>query len=149
MLLLSTDSDVKLSEYNDALIMFDSELPGLSDEVLLKHPNRWFVGSAHGCSCGFRHIGTGMFNLGFVEPETWYEEEPEDIEATLRCIKIIRTLIDSGAKVDCIDVWTNDENTSKHTITKTVSLGDMNNKQFRFFENHHFVFSSKLNPAVQ
>ena len=69
MILLSTDSEADLSLYNDKLIEFTSELPGLAEEALLNHPKKWFVGSQHGCSCGFRHLYVTSVELGFGVPE--------------------------------------------------------------------------------
>lgn len=140
MLLLSTDADEDLSRRNDDLVSFSDELPELAERKLLAHPNQWFVGSRDGCSCGFRHLYVGSVELGCGEPEDWFLEEPEDIEATLRLIAIVRELSDKGAKVDCIDAWAHSSDSACLAGTIDVDLSNMNDKAFRFFENHRFVF---------
>ena len=145
MLLLSTDLNVNLSEHNDALISFTQELPGLPEEVLIEHHYKWFVGSAHGCSCGFRHLYITSVVLGFGEPEDWFKEEPDDIKATLKFIEIIRELVESGAQVDCIDAWASDEKNLNHAGTVEINLNSIKNEEFRFFESHRFVFTTEPN----
>ena len=55
-------------------------------------------------------------------------------------VKIIRQLINQGHKVDCIDTW---YGAARDDITEiNVKLKDVDDDEFRFFENHHFVFDS-------
>lgn len=140
MLLLSTDAAEDLSLRNDDLVSFSNRLPALAEQKLLSHPRQWFVGSRDGCSCGFRHLYVGSVELGFGEPEDWFPEEPEDIEATLRLIAIVRALLDAGAKVDCIDAWAHSSDSACLAGTIDVDLSTVSDKSFRFFESHRFVF---------
>jgi hypothetical protein len=142
MLLLGTDSNSDLTAHNCELISFHRALPGLKEEELLKYPEKWFVASKSGCSCSFRHLYVGSVELGFGEPEDWYPEEPEDIEATLIFIGIIRKLVSSGAGVECIDAWSHSNELATLSCVE-VNLADVSNSQFRFFENHKFFFISK------
>lgn len=146
MLLLSTDTAEDLSLRNDDLVSFSNELPLLAERTLLAHPNQWFVGSRGGCSCGFRHLHVSSVALGFGEPEDWFPEEPEDIEATLRLVAIVRELTEEGVKVDCIDAWGHSSDSASLAGTIDVDLSNMNDKAFRFFESHRFVFFAKMSP---
>jgi hypothetical protein len=80
--------------------------------------------------------------LGFVEPVDWYAEEPDEIEATKVFYDVMTGLISSGNKVDCIQIWFG---TKKDQIKRrAVDLSSISKEAFRFFENHHFVFSQVL-----
>ena len=140
ILLLSTDSATNLSENNNDLVSFSRDLPGLAEESLLEHPHKWFVGSRSGCSCGFRHLYVASVDLGFGEPVDWYEEEIEDIEATKKFIATIRALSTQGAKIDCIDAWDNNNTVATLNGTEEILLSQLLDTEFRFFENHRFVF---------
>jgi hypothetical protein len=79
--------------------------------------------------------------LGFGEPVDWYEEGEDEIAATLLFINFIRQISKLGFQVDCIDTW---EGTGREDIIETsVNLNDIADNQFRFFENHHFVFDGE------
>lgn len=143
MLLLSTDSKEDLALHNSELISFDRELPGLKEESLLTLPEKWFVGSKSGCSCSFRHLYVGSVELGFGEPEDWLPEAPEEIDATLSFISIIRKMVMHGAKVECIDAWSHDGENTNLDGSIEVNLSEIANSQFRFFENHRFSFITK------
>ena len=143
MILLSTDSATDLSEKNDDLVIFSSELPGLAEEEFLEHKHKWFVGSRNSCSCGFRHLYVDSVDLGFGEPVDWYPEEPEDIKATKEFIAIVRKLSAQGVKVDCIDAWDNNNSTATLNGTVEIPLPQMLDPEFRFFENHRFVFKTE------
>ena len=145
MLLIGTDSPEELSVHNDRLVSFSRELPGLPEESLLTLPYKWYLGSVHGCSCGFRHLCTESVSLGFGEPEDWYPEEPENIEATLKVIAIIRTLVGQGANVECIDAWCHTRDSPRVTTTIDVNLAGVADGAFRFFEDHRFVFTADPN----
>ncbi len=140
MLLLATDSTEDLSAYNNSYIMFSRELPGLSEERLLNYPQKWFVGSRHGCSCGFRHLAVDSVELGFGEPVDWYEEESEDIEATLGFVRIIKGLVERGASVECIDTWQHENTPSQLSGTIEVNFSEITDRAFRFYENHRINF---------
>jgi hypothetical protein len=96
------------------------------------------VGSKSVCSCTFRHLFST--ELGFREPVDWFEEDEDEIEATLLFIKIVRRLIDQGYQVDCLDAW---YGVAKEDITEMkVNLENLDDEQFRFFENQHFIFNN-------
>jgi hypothetical protein len=140
ILFLSTDSTAELSTCNSSLLQFSRELPDQAEVALLEHPQKWFVGSRSGCSCDFRHLTVESVELGFDEPVDWYPEEPEAIEATLAFIKAIRPLVDQGARVDCIDTWNHDDEFANLAGTTRVDLSRVDDRAFRFYENHRFVF---------
>ena len=137
---LSTDSDQDLSSRNSDLVRFKKEPipePYLSK---LRYPNQWYVGSKTGCSCTFRHLYS--VELGFSEPVEWCEEDEYEIAATLTFIKVIRQIFKQGLKADCVDTW---EGTQPgEMIEISVNLDDIGDEQFRFFENHHFLFESRV-----
>jgi hypothetical protein len=148
-LILSTDAAEDLAAHNDDLVSFSRELPGLPEERLLEHTRRWFVGSRHGCSCGFRHLHVSSVELGFGEPVDWYHEEAEDVAATLRFIAIVRALVASGARVDCIDAWNHGEDPVALAGIVAVDLAIVSDRAFRFMENHRFVFVLPSAAAAQ
>jgi hypothetical protein len=77
-------------------------------------------------------------DLGFSEPVDWYKEDDDEVVATMLFIKVVRVLIQRGHKVDCIDAW---HGAARGDIEEMqVSLDELNDTQFRFFENHHFRF---------
>ena len=141
MVLLSTDSPADLAVHDDDLIAFSRALPGLPEEALLAHPQRWFVGSRSRCSCGFRHLHPSSVELGFAEPVDWFPEQAEDVEATLRFIAVVRELVAQGAHVDCVDAWTSDAR-SDLAGTVEVALSRVSDRAFRFMESHRFVFAA-------
>ena len=106
MAMLSTTSLRDLTAFNTPLLQMSSELPGRPEEVFLQHPQRWFVGSQYGCSCGFRHQTS--IELGFAPHEEWMPEDDCDMEATLELVAMLRALIAEGAQVDCVDSWAED-----------------------------------------
>ncbi len=139
VLLLSTSSDKDLALFNNELVRFTRELPKIADVASLKNNHKWYIGSQSGCSCTFRHLYS--IELGFGEPVDWYPEEPEDIEATNQLIVIIRELVEAGESVDCIDAWEHQNMCPVTGSEMQVNLSDVKNEEFRFFENHHFVFN--------
>lgn len=140
VLLLSTTSAEDLTVHNGELVRFMKDLPQIAEVADLSYPNRWYIGSRSGCSCSFRHLHT--IELGFGEPVAWYKEEPEDIEATIQVIQIIRELVVKGESVDCIDAWEHQEMYPVAKARLNVDLSSISNREFRFFENHHFTFGS-------
>ena len=133
---LSTDSSQDLAGENSELLRFEKESIAEPFRSMLRNEHQWYVGSQSGCSCTFRHLFS--IELGFGEPVDWYEEDEIEIAATLSFIKIIRRLVESGQRVDCIDAW--NDATQDDILERVVNLKNMDDKQFRFFENHHFVF---------
>lgn len=141
MLLLGTDATEDLSARNTELMTFSKELPGLPEEQCLELSQKWYVGSAHGCSCGFRHLYIGSVELGFGVPEEWYPEAPEDLEATSQFVEVVKSLLAAGHRVECIDAWCHGSGSAKLAATVQVNLREVAGEAFRFFENHRFVFS--------
>ncbi len=142
VVVLSTDSPVDLSRRNDRLLAFSRELPARVNTGELAYGNRWFVGSAAGCSCAFRHLYVDSVELGFGEPVDWFPEEADDVAATRTFAGTIRALVEGGAHVDCIDAWDDGDTTRALAGTIDVDLAQVSDAQFRFFENHRFVFRS-------
>ena len=145
-LILSTTSDRDLTVSNNQAVIFSRCLPEIPQVSELKHAHKWLVGSRSGCSCSFRHLYS--VDLGFSEPVDWYVEDQEDIDATLQVIAIIRELVANGESVDCIDAW-GDPPGLVHATELTVDLKRVSDRQFRFFENHHFVFTDAPPNAVR
>jgi hypothetical protein len=133
---LSTNSDQDLSLDNSDLVHFKREPIPEAYQPILKYQYQWYVGSKSGCSCTFRHL----FNvdLGFGAPVNWYQEDEDEIAATSSFIKFIRKIVNEGYRVDCLDIW---EGAAPESIQlKVVDLGEVPDEQFRFFDNHHFLF---------
>lgn len=138
VLLLSTTSDDDLTIYNNALVHFSRALPQCAAVSELKYKNMWYIGSKSGCSCAFRHLYS--VELGFGKPVDWYKEEPDEIEATLQVIRLVRALLAKGHNVDCIDIWEHHEMSPGPKGKLNVNLSSIKDSEFRFFENHHFTF---------
>ena len=142
--LLSTTSETDLSINNNELVKFSTELPGIPEENYLGFKNRWYIGSKSGCSCDFRHLCSGSIELGFGEPEDWYDEDANDIEATHQVIALIRKLVESGEFVDCIDAWAHGQKEAEPLSGNIeVNLAAIKDSEFRFFEYYRFTFSNK------
>ncbi len=139
-LLLSTTSPEDLTVRNTQLVRFTKELPQIAEAAALTYEHKWYVGSKSGCSCSFRHLYS--IELGFGEPVEWYKEEPEDIDATLQVIQLIREVVARGESVDCVDAWPSQEMQPAAIRKLNVDLSSIKNSEFRFFENHHFTFSN-------
>lgn len=136
IVLLSTTSTQDLTAFNTPLLTFEhnaSELEGVQD---LAYPQRWYVASRTGCSCGFRHLYS--VELGFGEPVDWYPEEEDDIKATKEFIALVRGIIATGHRLDCVDDWEG-ENNMPH-LEMVVNLKTISDEAFRFFENYRFDF---------
>lgn len=144
IVLLGTTSGQDLARHNTKLLQFTRDIPSAGaatvEATALRHPHRWFVGSSAGCSCSFRHLCSVA--LGFGEPADWYPEDADDIQATLQFIRVVRALIAEGHAVECIDAWEHDEMLPNEHEERLVPLDSIRDSEFRFFENHHFVFSA-------
>lgn len=136
---LSTDSSQDLSSEDSDLLHFKQEVIEEPFRSILQNEHQWYVGSKSGCSCTFRHLYST--ELGFGEPVDWYPEEADEIAATLSIIEIIRQLVDQRYQVDCVDVWYGAAEDDINELQ--VNLNNMENEEFRFFENHHFIFTSQ------
>jgi len=139
-LILSTTTGDDLS-LNDAKgIKFSRPIPDRLATDALCYPNKWYVGSRTGCSCSFRHLYEP--DLGFGVPEDWSPEEASDIEATFAFIRLVRSLIAKGERVDCVDLWEGHGDEPRHPVSMKVHLSSIRDEEFRFIENHHFDFVS-------
>jgi len=137
-LYLSTDSQKDLTKHNSDLVRFE---PISNDDenhftMLLKNRNKWYVGSKSGCSCTFRHLKS--IELGFGEPEDWYREDQDEIDATKELFNLIDQLIFCEDQVDCISIWEGSD--PEDVVKMDVQLSLLSEVSFRFFENRHFVF---------
>lgn len=136
---IATNSEQDLECYNERQISFQKI--DKKDEItsLLENENKWFVGSPSSCSCAFRHLTS--YDLGFGEPEDWYPEDKEDLEATKKLYRVILKLIAEGYKVECVDAW---EGVKPEQIkTMDVEIDNISEKEFRLFENYLFKFKHK------
>ena len=136
-LLLSTTSNEDLSQLNCEEIRFNQKVPEHLPVDRLLYPSKWYVGSRTGCSCSFRHLYEP--DLGFGAPVDWFPEEQRDIEATHIFIRLVRSLLAKGEKVDCIDAW--EGNSEMPPTHLPVNLTQIRDEEFRFIENHHFDFA--------
>ena len=138
-LLLSTTSNDDLSRFNSEAIRFEQEIPDYVPPGALLYPNKWYVGSRTGCSCSFRHLYEP--ELGFGVPEDWFPEDESDIEATLTFVRLVRSWVSKGERVDCVDLWAgSDAEENAETPLMSVNLNQIQDEEFRFFENRHFDF---------
>lgn len=141
---VSTTSQRELTEFNTALVKFSRQLPGVPEESFLRYPSKWYLGSKDGCSCGFRHLDHGNEELGFSSPVEWWPEDQEDIDATLEVLSVFKTLLREGAKLDCVDAWTQDVEQEPSLVGEiVVNLGTLQEGCFRFFEGHRFEFAGE------
>lgn len=145
MTIISTTSERDLKEFNSVGVIFTKDMPGLPEERILKHQNKWFIESIHGCSCGFRHLMSCNFpDLGFSEPEEWFPEEQEDIEATLKLVNAFKQIISDGSKLDCIDAWAGNENIAPNISGQVeVNFRQLPDSEFRFIENYQHEFTNE------
>ena len=138
-LLLSTTSADDLSQFNSDGLSFAQATPDHLSFSDLLYPNKWYVGSRTGCSCAFRHLYEA--ELGFGLPVDWFPEEGTDFEATLKFIRLVRSLLSKGENVDCVDRWAgSDAEEGVDVPLLPVHLTQIRDEEFRFFENHHFDF---------
>jgi hypothetical protein len=137
-LILSTTSGDDLARFNDEGIRFDNSPPDHPSFSHLLYSNKWFIGSRTGCSCSFRHVHEP--EQGFGVPEEWFLENPADIEATLKLIRLVRSLIARGERVDCVDLWAGSDASPGTPPRMDVDLSRVRDEEFRFFENYHFDF---------
>ncbi len=136
-LYLSTSSAEDLTRYNSELLRF--RRPGSADEKwmgVLCHEHKWFVGSKSECSCTFRHFSTT--DLGFTEPQDWFPEDADNIQATAELHRVVCRLIAAGEQVDCLDTWYGVK--PDEIKEMVVAFGTVSEKTFLLFENHHLVF---------
>lgn len=138
MVYISTDSPVDLTDRNTELVRFAKVINLETDPCLsvLEFPNKWEVGSKSGCGCTFRHLYIESVELGFSEPEDWYQEEKDELDATLQLYKALNDILESGHHLDLVDRWEGAE--PDNITTVEVSLDEVSEAAFRMFENHKF-----------
>ena len=136
--IISTSSSEDLTQYNTELVRFSANLSDIPEKGKLRYPHQWYIGSKSGCSCTFRHLHSP--ELGFSAPVDWYEEVPDEIEATLQVVKVFRRLIEGGHALDCVDTWPQKEGLPADLEELEVDLRAIKDEEFRFIENHHFSF---------
>ncbi|MBC3920081.1 hypothetical protein H8L32_21620 [Undibacterium sp. CY18W] len=142
MTILSTTSDNDLSLANSELVQFVKNLPGIPEEKYLQFKNKWFLASKAGCSCDFRHLLAESVELGFGEPEEWFHEEKDSIEATRQISAQIRSLLQQNGAVDCVDTWAHGQVDAAELVGDLkVNFAEIKDSAFRFFENHRFCFT--------
>ena len=135
---MSTDFPGDLTQHNSILISFNKHFSDFEPEIrdLLLYKYLWYVGSKSGCSCTFRHLSS--VEIGFGKPVDWYPENSDAIKATRIFYNVALSLISSGNTIDCIEIWSG---TTKDQIKRLkVDLLTIKRDEFRFFENHHFIF---------
>jgi hypothetical protein len=135
---ISTDTPADLTERNSELVRFEKVTDPGSDPciALLGFPRQWYVGSKAGCSCSFRHLSSSAVELGFREPEDWYKEEQDEIDATHELYGALSDILSSGHQVDLLDRWWGTQPEDIRVLD--VSLDDVTERSFRMFENHKF-----------
>jgi hypothetical protein len=144
---ISTDSQQDLAERNSELVRFEKVTDTESDPCIsvLEFPNKWEVGSKSGCSCTFRHLYISSVQLGFSEPQDWYKEEKDELDATRELYQALKDILESGYQVDLVDRWEGAE--PENITTLDVSLHDVAETAFRMFENHKFrLKKEKIQP---
>ena len=145
-ILISTTTSSDLTQFNTPLVAFSKAPPNQSAASLLRHPNHWFLGSIYGCSCGFRHLDRDNEDLGFSEPQDWWPEEQEAIDATLEIHDIFSTLLAQGEQLDCVDCWTEDNEMEARSIhgVADINLREIPRACFRFLGGRHMRFSERI-----
>ena len=139
-LYLSTNSSADLTRYNSELLNFRRlDAAANAALIILRHRQRWYVGSKSECSCTFRHLQS--VELGFAEPVAWYPEDADGLRATAELYRVIARLVSEGHLVDCLDIW---EGADLQAVSEqVVNLEAVSETAFRLFENYHFVFIRK------
>ena len=143
---ISTDSPENMAERNSDLVRFERITDADSDRCtdLLDFPNKWYIGSQSICSCTFRQLSAT--ELGFGEPEDWYEEEQDDLDATGELYRTLNHILCSGYQLDLVDRW---EGSQPEDITiLDVSLDDVSERAFRMFEDYKFSLKKKYTQPV-
>ncbi|HMS54968.1 MAG TPA: hypothetical protein PKA27_06170 [Fimbriimonadaceae bacterium] len=100
----------------------------------LSFPNRWFLECRYGgCSCHFRNWDR-QNPPEFWEPQDWFEEDPEDVEATQAFYDLVVRLVGEGEKIDIVTVWTGEDVLHE----RTISLVEVSKAAFRFMDGFRF-----------
>ena len=139
MIYMSTDCADDLSERSSDLVRFGK--PSVQTyspcPSILKHKHKWFIGSKAECSCTFRHLCRDSVELGFGEPEDWFPEDQDEIDATRELYDILNAIVARGHQLELIDCWSGDEEKEAETIN--VPMTEVPSGHFRLFEGHLFA----------
>ena len=142
MLHMSTDCPDDLEAMSSAHVRF--ERPSVAgycpSPPILKHAEKWFIGSSTGCSCTFRHLSLGAQELGFGEPEDWFPEEQDEIDGTLELYDMLKGLVERGHQVELFDSWNGE--VPPDLQKRTVSFSEVPGTHFRLFENTLFTLTA-------
>lgn len=144
---LSTTSDLDLTQFDDPELplRFEriTELNELEGHLVSSYPHKWHLTRWGGCSCHFRTAaevfdtrGTFLREELFQAPNDWCPEDPDDIDGTQRVYGVIRRLLESGADVDCVQVW-NEHDLVCHLH---VSLAEVPKVHFSFAKGYCYHF---------
>ena len=143
MLIVCTTSGADLAALNTPLVQFSKDISAIPEAAFLRYPSKWFLGSKDGCSCGFGHLDQNATDLGFSEPVDWWEEDQEDVDATLQVVEVFHEILRGGHKLDCIDAWASDSKEPKNLAGDlVVDLNEVGAKSFRFFEGYRFELAA-------
>jgi len=138
MLYMSTDCPDDLSQMSSDLVRFGR--PSVQSyspcPSALKYENKWFIGSQSECSCSFRHLCRDSVELGFGEPEGWFPEDQDQIDATHELYAILKDIVGRRHRVELLDCWSGDEEKEAKSID--VSFAEVPSGHFRLFEGYLF-----------
>jgi|SRR5579862_5611277 len=102
---------------------------------VLGYPNRWFLAGRYGgCSCHFRHF-LRENPPEFWEPQEWFEEDAEDVDATRAFYDLMVGLVNSGHDLDLGIAWEGEV----ASRTMEVSLREVSREAFRFLDGSRLV----------
>jgi hypothetical protein len=138
---LSTDSPADLRRFDAEGLAF--QIDRVPEDVPLRYDHRWYVASASGCSCDFRHqMGCNVVGgLEIVrEPADWFPEDPQAVAATRRFVHFVRELLAQGWQVDCFDQW-DDGGDAEWLASVVLPMDRIRDQEFSFIEGcyHRFV----------
>ncbi len=152
-----TDAPDDLAAQSGTLIHFTrSNAAGLGETLvggadLVALPTVWSVTSQWDCACTLRHVfanGQEMTPddaLWFGPPVEWYDEEPEELEATRELHAVLRGLTRAGHRVEVLDHSHGDRAADLHTLD--VDLEDVDADSFRLFSGYRFRLARRAAPA--
>ena len=137
ILYVSTDSPADLTARNTDLVRFErvTDFEPCPYDLLLAYSCKWYVGSKSGCSCTFRRQGSPC-DLWFGEPEEWFDEDQDELDATRELYAALVSLLDGRYRVDLVYAW--EGTPPADIVTIEVSFDDVSECAFRLFENHRF-----------
>ncbi len=92
-------------------------------------------------------MASSFADLGFADPVDWFEEEQEDIDATIRLVTVFKELVSNGSNLDCVDTWAGAENNSHQLLGEVVvDFSKISATAFRLIEDfrHEFICEADL-----